>query len=99
MGILTPPVDCERRGKFWRGCKFQAVMDSGEAHPPAIITSHTVLALGSDVLDPFRVRTFAALFCVSCGRIISRKELERAGERPMTGGPAARAYKGEHPEK
>lgn len=61
--------ECERKGKWIRGCSFEPVYDK----EPADLSQLKSLRLsGEEYIEKFRKVTFVAAVCRRCGKLVDR---------------------------
>ena len=58
-------MECERKNKWWRGCKFEPRYDS---RLPAIEASW----ISIPQIEAIKTKVYVADVCVTCGKVVKR---------------------------
>ena len=68
--------ECERKGKFFGGCKFEARYDIGE---PTMTLKGTMTGYDfREALEAIKPKTYVHDVCVTCGKTINRSSTRNA---------------------
>jgi hypothetical protein len=64
-------IDCPRRDKWWRPCRFEPRYDLSAAVFPPNVDS---LRVSTHALEAFRDSTYAGDVCITCGKTVHPME-------------------------
>lgn len=66
-------TECERKGKWIRGCSFKARYDMGVAD---LSQFKTISGISEEAIEAFRPKTYVHDVCVTCGKVVDRSNPE-----------------------
>ena len=66
-------MDCDRKGKWIRGCKFEPRYDLGPADFSAFTS---IKSANSNFAESLRKKTYRGDVCVTCGKLVNDQRPE-----------------------
>jgi hypothetical protein len=74
--------ECDRKGRWFRGCRWEAQYDSQRPVRGAEMSWSTTTGPSQDVLEMFVDReTYVGALCLTCGAYTSRQEEQHAPDQ------------------